>query len=392
MSYPGPFNFVRDELMLNLWIYHFYSLPVFLIIVLLLSLINLLTIKKIGHYSIASRLPFVSILIPARNEEKNIAACVISLINQDYPHLEVLVLDDQSTDTTWKILQNLKKGHPELKIIHGKLLPEGRLGKPWACQQLSEASKGELILFTDADTSHQPRMLKQAVSAMLAERADLLTAMVRLKIDSFGEGLLVPFMYWSLMTFFPVKLASKLKIPALSASVGQFLLFKRDAYQQIGGHQAIQNEVVDDFQLGRNIIRQNLNHHFADAIDFVDCRMYSGLKEAIQGFKKNFYPAFNYNFFLFFFVFLFLLTVYFEPLIVLLLKITNNLSVDMGWIPLIASILLALIQPVVCYFRLKVPIYYALLYPLWISVVALTAMLSFSGHKNKKITWKDRYL
>jgi chlorobactene glucosyltransferase len=376
--------------MFNFWINHLYSLAIFLCVVSIITIINLLTIKKIKRYRLLKDFPRVSVLVPARNEENNIGRCVRSLLLQAYPRLEILVLDDHSTDRTLNILRELQKEYPKLKVMQGQPLPGGWLGKHWACHQLFEASTGDFVLFTDADTTHNPETLKQAVSAICLERADMLTAMVHLEIGSVGEGLLVPFMYWSLLTFFPLKLAAKIKSQKISASVGQFILFKRIAYEQIGGYAAIKNQILDDFLLGRNILQHKLNWCFADAIDLVSCRMYTSLEEAVRGFSKSLFAVFNRKILLFIFVFLYLLTLYFEPIIVLMLRIMNVSPPSVPFAPLLASIILSILQQWICYQRMKIPTLYAFLYPLSILVAAFTAFHSLWSHIFKTAQWKGR--
>ena len=274
--------------------------------------------------------------------------------------------------------------------MEGQPLPGGWLGKHWACHQLFKASRGEYVLFTDADTTHQPETLQQAVSAIYLEKADMLTAMVHLEIGSVGEGLLVPFMYWSLLTFFPLKLAATIKSQKISASIGQFMLFRRNAYEQIGGHAAIKNQILDDFLLGRNILQNKLNWCFADAIDLVSCRMYTSLADAVRGFSKNLFAVFNRKIVLFIFVFLYLLTLYLEPVIVLILRLTNISPPSVPFTPLLASIALAILQQGMCYQRMKIPILYAFLYPLSILVTAYTAFHSLWSDIFKTVQWKER--
>jgi len=145
----------------------------------LTALLNFFTVKRFDQYPPSKIYPMVSVLVPARNEALNIAACITSLLEQDYPDFEVIVLNDNSTDETPGILARLSKSHPRLQVLHGSPLPEDWHGKNWACRQLDQAATGELILFTDADTRHTPDMLRASVSALLAEGADLVTAFPR---------------------------------------------------------------------------------------------------------------------------------------------------------------------------------------------------------------------
>ena len=176
-------------------------------------------------------------LVPARNEEDKIAACIRSLLAQDYPSFEVLVLDDQSSDGTRLILEQIANSHPTLKVLVGKSPQDGLLGKNWACVQLAQQAQGDLLFFTDADTLHHPQTLRASVTALLGAQADLLTGFPRQEVRSWGERLMVPFFSWAILCFIPLELAYRLRLPALSSGVGQMLLFRREAYEAIGGHE-----------------------------------------------------------------------------------------------------------------------------------------------------------
>jgi chlorobactene glucosyltransferase len=168
---------------------HQTSIVVFWGIILAVGITNIWFIPKLGFRTEPSRWPKVSILVPARNESENIELCVQSLLAQDYPNFEVLVLDDHSTDDTWQKLEKLAKQNPLLRILRGLPLPERFLGKHWACHQLAQAAEGELLLFTDADTRHAPHALRSAVGLLLAENASFLTAFPHQEVVSWGERL-----------------------------------------------------------------------------------------------------------------------------------------------------------------------------------------------------------
>lgn len=376
--------------MINFWIAHLYSLAVFLAVILGLTLLNLITLKRLGSFKPTPERPFVSVLVPARNEARNIEKCVTSLLSQDYHPREIIVLDDQSEDQTPEILNRLQRQFPELKVINGKPLPQGWLGKNWACHQLFQVSRGELVLFTDADTRHEPAMLGHAVSAMTQQKVDMLTALVKVEVASFWDGLLVPFMYWSVFTFFPLWLVSKFKIKGLSASVGQLMLFRRSALEKIGGYAAIKKSVIDDFQLGRNILKHHLRLSLMDATHEISCRMYENLAEAVHGFSKNFLPVFNFNVPLFVFVFVYLLVVFLEPLLVIVIQAVTPYLSFLPWQPVCSCVFLSLFQHGLVYRRIKTPAYYAFLYPLVIVFAAYTALRSLIAYCNHSVEWKGR--
>jgi len=251
----------------------------------------------------------VSILVPARDEERSIGHCVSSLIAQDYPDFELLVLDDASTDGTAGIVRGLIAGNSRHRLITGAPLPKGWTGKNWACHQLSGAATGEWLLFTDADTIHSPGALSAAVSEAVRARADLLSAWPRLVTLTLGEKLVIPVLHIIALGWFPIAFLQFLQTrPLLAARIpnrllrswgganGQFVLFSRAAYRRIGGHSAVRDHIVEDVALGREIARripEGMRLANCDASRLIDCRMYRSFREVCDGFTKNARAAFE---------------------------------------------------------------------------------------------------
>ena len=204
------------------WQVHPYTVLGFLALSLLIALGNSLFLRRLTRtYSSLEQTPFVSVLVPARNEESNIDKCIRSLLAQEYSTFEVIVLDDHSTDSTRSILDGIQKEQPALKIISGEPLPEGWLGKHWACQQLAGAARGELLLFTDADTWHEPHALRDSVATLIKEGADLLTMFPHEKVVTWGEKLTVPVLGFAPFSFVPIFLARFRGMPlALGGMIG----------------------------------------------------------------------------------------------------------------------------------------------------------------------------
>lgn len=364
---------------------------VFQMVMLVVILSNVLILNRARHHVPPENFPFVSILVPARNEEKNIKKCVRSLLAQDYPFFEIIVLDDQSTDNTPVILQQLAGTLPKTKVIAGSPSPAGQPGKNWACVQLAQKAQGELLFFTDADTVHQPKSLRSIVTAMLGERADLMTGFPRQEMQSWGERLLVPFFSWANLCFNPLWLAYRLKLPLLSNAVGQMMLFRSDAYHAIGGHEGVGDSIVDDLTLARKIKAGGLSWRVVNITDLVTTRMYFSSRDAIDGFKKNYFAAFGFRILPYLFVFTWLMVMFWEPLILFMLIILG-LVPQIRSIELIISIVLACLLWWIPYRVLGLPGRLVRLYPLTIlanSVVAFQSLvLSLTG----KLTWKDRTL
>src|SRR5690554_3590353 len=214
------------------------------------QLLNFFSLKKLGRFPPRARndkdYPFVSILVPARNEERNIEKCVSSLLQQDYPGYEIVVLDDESEDRTWQILSRLAQGRENLRLLKGRPLPEDWIGKCWACHLLSEQARGEFLLFVDADTVHKPSMLRSVMDAAHFYQADLISGLPHEKVSTLSELLTVPLITWGIFAALPLPLAFALPHPALSITIRQLLLFKRESYDQIDGHNAVKNHVCED--------------------------------------------------------------------------------------------------------------------------------------------------
>ena len=244
------------------------------------------------HAAGSAALHTVSLLVPARDEETNIERCVRSLATQ--PALELIVLDDGSTDRTAEILARLAAEFPHLRVITGAPLPPGWRGKNWACHQLAAAARGDFLLFTDADTEHHGSV---APSLAFAENtnADLLTLMPRQIQITAAEKLLIPLLNFMFVTFFPAFMLTLSRNPKFSAANGQFLLFRRTAYDAIGGHERIRASIVDDLALARRVREQRLTLVTADGRDLVSCRMYRSAAEIVAGFSKNLYAAVGGN-------------------------------------------------------------------------------------------------
>jgi chlorobactene glucosyltransferase len=331
----------------------------------------------------------VSILVPARNEEKNIARCVHSLLALDYPSFEVLVLDDQSTDKTRSILGKIAISHSRLRVLDGSPPLGTQVGKNWACSQLARHARGELLFFTDADTFHEPKTLKTIVAAMVGERVDLITGLPHQEVHTWGERLLVPFFSWALLCFIPLEVAYRFRLPALSGALGQLMLFRREAYFEIGGHAGVSSSIVDDLMLARKIKTFGKRWRMIYIADMISCRMYPNSREAFNGFVKNLFAAFDFRLLPFLFVFIWLAVMFWEPLIVLILMTfgqlpqiqVNYLSVCLG---------LSLILWLLPYVYMGIPIGLAFLYPVTILAIEMVAFTSLKHSLRGSLLWKER--
>ena len=232
--------------------------------------------------------PKVSVCIPARNEETNIRRCVEAVLRQDYPNLEVIVLDDRSTDSTLTLLNDIAARDSRLIPISGSDLPEGWAGKPHALYQASAAAKGEWLCFVDADTFLAPNALSAVYAKALATKADLFTVMTKQILGSFWERTVMPLVMTALSVGFSPR---KVNDPSRRDAVanGQFIFIKRSIYDLIGGHERIKDQIVEDKALSENVKWNGHRLVVANGMQLVSTRMYTSLETMWEGWTKNIY-------------------------------------------------------------------------------------------------------
>ena len=235
--------------------------------------------------------PFVSVLIPARDEEANIETCLESIQKQDYPNFEIIVLDDNSSDNTANIVQWIAAKDNRVQLIRGDPLPEGWAGKPFACYQLARKARGSWLLFTDADTTHAPHMLRSVLALTLKFRPSLLSGFPRQLAASLSQKVAMPVLYFVILSWLPLWWLQRSKEPKPSLAIGQFLLFPREEYWRIGGHKAVKSRILEDVWLGVEVIRHGGRHVMVDLSPVVSCSMYRSLGAMWEGFIKWIYSV-----------------------------------------------------------------------------------------------------
>lgn len=375
------------------WQIHPYTIIGFLAFTLLTALGNALFIRRLrGPGSPLTQTPFVSILVPARNEALNIEQCVRSLLAQSYATFEVLVLDDHSTDATPFLLTEIQKKHPQLKILHGEALPAGWLGKHWACHQLAQAARGELLLFTDADTWHEPNALHDSVAVLVQERVDLLTALPHEEVLTWGEKLTVPVLAFAPFSFIPVFLSRWFRLSRFSITIGQFMLFRRPTYDAIGGYEAVRTHPLDDVKFGRLVLSHGFRWLLVDGTEHVHCRMYRDFRSSAAGLTRSLFAFFTHRVLPYVFAWTWIGIVFLEPIVILALYgLGFRPSFFPGWLAWIA-VLEATLLFLVIFLRFRFPVYLALFYPLSISVLVWLAFHSLISTLRGTAGWKDRSL
>lgn len=235
--------------------------------------------------------PLVSVLVPARNEEEAIGSCLAHLSAQDYPNIEIIVLDDGSIDRTADVV----RGFAGVRVVSGEPLPSGWSGKNWACHQLSEMARGEWLCFVDADTVVEPGAISAAAGVLDDEGAGLVSMLPRSDSHSISGDVLLPMVTHALLALFPVSLIHNTRSPGLALAFGPFLMVTREAYQAAGGHAAEPDHVVDDVRLSRRVKGSGRRVRIVNGTDLVRTRWYDGVGNIWRGFSKNAYGGLDYN-------------------------------------------------------------------------------------------------
>ncbi|MEO8233028.1 MAG: glycosyltransferase [Ignavibacteriota bacterium] len=345
----------------------------------LIAIYNLFTAPVLNSNNNSSESRgLVSVLIPARNEEKNIVKCINGIINQDYQHTEIIILDDNSSDNTYKLAASFSS--PKIRTLEGKELPQNWLGKNWACHQLSQHAKGDYFLFVDADVEVKENVISLTINEIGKSNSALLSIFPTQSIKTFGEYLIVPLMNWLLLTLLPLNSIYKFSNKDFVAANGQFMLWRKDDYLKIGGHQIVKDKIVEDMELARIAKSNNLKVKTLLGGNQVFCRMYNSFDEAYSGFQKNFYSGFSIGIIFFLIIISFLFIVFTIPFFVM----DDSL---ISWLPLLLLILTRISVSI----RSKQSWFInLLLHPLQMIFMLWIGFISVIKFKNKSLVWKAR--
>lgn len=225
-----------------------------------------------------------SILVPARDEERHLRRHLLGWLKQ--PAVEILVLDDGSTDGTADVVREMSKVDQRLRLVEGEPRPHGWTGKNWACHQLARQAGGDLLVFCDADVRLAPGALPALWYQIDAQDAEVFSVFPRQEANTLGERFLVPLIDEALLGFLPHALLD-LPVPAAATANGQLIAFSRDAYEVIGGHVAVSGQIVEDLALARRTRRLGLKLGLALGGDLVRARMYDSYAATVSGFGKS---------------------------------------------------------------------------------------------------------
>jgi chlorobactene glucosyltransferase len=366
----------------------FYQVGVFLLLVMLAGhfFLNLFFFRKPKKKYLPDGLveEEVSILIPARNEEGRIRHCLDSLLRQEGVRFEIGVLNDHSTDGTAQVVREYAERDSRVRLWEGEDLPVGWTGKGWACEQLGKKARGQWLLFTDADTVHEPEAVAAALGEARKGRLDLLSLWPRQMTGTWSEILVIPFVHGLLLFFLPHWMPGRFR--SLGAANGQFLFFRREVYEKMGGHEKVKGHLVDDVALAREIKVGGWRLGNRDGSDLVSCRMYENVGQLWEGFTKNMRAGFDDSWGAFLFLFGLQLVAFFGPF--LWLGFVVRLPEVGVWVG--AQILVIGLMRLVLAIKCRQPLLSVLLHPLGQLFVLLIALNSWWRTAQGRVSWKGR--
>jgi glycosyltransferase involved in cell wall biosynthesis len=256
------------------------------------SLVNLFSFHYLPEGSL-DHAPLVSVLIPARDEEKNIPNLLLDLGQIPYRNLQILIYNDESSDRTEHIVREFRRKDQRISLLPGKPLPEHWTGKNHACHQLALQARGEFYLFLDADVRIRGNLIRNGISRMVSEDLALLSIFPVQVMKTFGAKISVPLMNWILLSLLPMPLIRKSKRPSLAAANGQFMLMPALIYRAFRFHEAFKEHRIEDMAIIRLLKKKGYHVETYLGNSDISCSMYDRLGQAIEGFTKNIFLFFG---------------------------------------------------------------------------------------------------
>ncbi|RDC54883.1 glycosyltransferase family 2 protein [Pedobacter chinensis] len=355
-----------------------YAVLIFLVIRFSVTLFNFLSNPKLPrvmkHYQ-----DQVSILIPVRDEAENIIHLLESIKEQDYTTYEVIVLDDNSSDHTYALVEEFCTLNAKFKIVKGKELPKDWLGKNYACHQLAELATGKYFLFVDADEAIKKGLINSLIDRMELGNLTLLSVFTNQIMKSMGEKLTIPLMHFILLNLLPLRLVKLSKNPAFAAASGQCMFFNAKNYQENQWHYQVKQQVVEDVEIIKLVKLAKYNAEALLGNHLIYCRMYKNLSESLNGFSKNLLAGFGNNILILLF---YLLLVIIGPVILIL-----NFNVDLLVLPIT---LIVLSRMMISYLSGQNVLINLILHPLQMLFFLIISIISIQKHIFKTGTWKGR--
>ncbi len=355
-----------------------YLIYFFLILRFTVTLFNFISNPKLTR-SGKQYNDFISILIPARDEERNILGLLQSIRDQDYQNYEVIILDDHSSDQTYKLCSDFCDEDERFMVVKGEELPKNWFGKNYACYQLARNAKGAYLIFLDADETISNGLINNSIHRMKLNKLGLLSIFTDQITLTLGERLVVPLMHFLLLNLLPLRLVRLSWNPSFSAASGQFMMFDAANYKTNQWHEQVKTKVVEDIEIMRLV---KVNRYKAEALlanGYIHCRMYRSFSEAVEGFSKNFFAGFNYN----------VLGLFFYLMLVVLgpMAIAYFLGLELVMFALslivLSRIMISLLSGQSVWRNL-------LLHPFQLLCMVFISVQSVKKHFTKTILWKGR--
>lgn len=344
---------------------------------------------------VAADAPLVSVIVPARNERRNIESCVRSVLAGHYSPLELLVVDDRSTDGTADAATAVSRDDSRVRVVANPDLPDGWFGKPWACATGAASARGEIFCFTDADARHGPDLIARAVNAMDAGNLDMLSVAGRQELGGFWERVIQPQIFWMLGSRYGGT-ESVNRSPRVEDKIanGQCIFVRRAAYESIGGHGAVRHQVAEDVALAQRLFASGKRTELILGDQELTTRMYTSLGEIVAGWRKNLFvggreamPWGKLGQAIFPVVLLSFPLLTLLPLLVVIAAVTVGAA---QWLVIAAGIALAaqVVTWAAVHAWMRGSILYAPLFPLGAAVVA--AIIVQSMLRGQRVEWKGR--
>jgi chlorobactene glucosyltransferase len=340
--------------------------------------------------------PLVSVIVPARDERRNIEACLRSALAGRYAPIEVIVVDDRSADGTGDAARAIGRSDARVRVVENPELPEGWFGKPWACETGAREARGDILCFTDADARHGPELVSRAVNVMRDGNLDMLSVAGHQELGTFWERVVQPHVFWMIGSRYGgTDAINRSRRVRDKIANGQCIFVRRDAYESIGGHGAVRHQVAEDVAIAQRLFAAGKRTEVIISKEDLTTRMYTSLREIMGGWRKNvfaggreampggrvgqiFFPAL---------LLLFPLLTVAPPIA---LAVTLLATAAPQWLVLGAA--LALVAEIatwaVVYRWMGAPIGYALLFPLGAAVFIVIAIQAIA--RGPRVEWKGR--
>ncbi|UCC60086.1 MAG: glycosyltransferase [Dehalococcoidia bacterium] len=368
-------------------------ISILLAFILINILLNLRSLRKARPTAqIPEPAPLISVLIPARNEESNIEACLTSLRKQDYPCFEILVLDDASTDNTADIVAGVAADDSRVMLLRGQPLPPGWAGKPFACHQLAQEAKGSWLLFTDADTVHAPTVLRYALSTALGSNAALISGFPYQRTTSIWQRMALPILlYFMLLCWMPLWWLQRSERALPTVAIGQFMFFSAREYRDIGGHEAVKSRLVEDVWLAREVTRHNYRQLTLDLSQLVSCQMYGEFGPMWDGIGRWLYTAASLSIFILIVLMIVVVLLFLAPFLWLVYGLLLSEQPFNWHVLVIAQVTILLLGRFLVGRRFSQPKSSIILHPVGMGFLLLASLhAGYRSVRHAGVRWKGR--